>query len=51
MEIECIAGFATITKDPDASAALYRDALGLPLKRQGGYLFTDKLPGAKHFGV
>jgi catechol 2,3-dioxygenase-like lactoylglutathione lyase family enzyme len=51
MEIEFIAGFATITKDPEASAELYRDTLGLPLERHGDYLFADKFPGAKHFGV
>lgn len=51
MEIECIAGFAVITKDPAASAALYKDTLGLPLETQKDYMFTDKFPGAKHFGV
>ena len=51
MEIECIAGFAMITKNPAASAALYKDTLGLPLERQEDYLFVDNFPGAKHFGV
>lgn len=51
MEIKCIAGFAAITKNPDASASLYQDAFGLPLERQGDYLFMDKYPGANHFGV
>jgi catechol 2,3-dioxygenase-like lactoylglutathione lyase family enzyme len=51
MEIEFIAGFATITKDPAASAALYKDTLGLPLERQGDYLFVENFPGVKHFGV
>lgn len=51
MEIECIAGFATITKDPTASAALYVDTLGLPLTRRDDYLSIDTFPGAKHFGV
>ena len=51
MEIKCIAGFAAITKNPDASASLYQDAFGLLLERQGDYLFMDKYPGANHFGV
>jgi catechol 2,3-dioxygenase-like lactoylglutathione lyase family enzyme len=51
MKIESIAGFACITKLPAASAALYRDALGLPLQQQGDYLFLDRFAGARHFGV
>jgi catechol 2,3-dioxygenase-like lactoylglutathione lyase family enzyme len=51
MEIKCIASFAVITKQPDASASLYQEALGLPLERQDGYLFVDKFGGANHFGV
>lgn len=51
MEIKCIAGFASITKDPIASASLYQDALGLPLETMGDYRFTDKFPGVNHFGV
>ena len=51
MDIESIAGFATITKDPAASAALYVNTLGLPLKRDGDYLSIDSYPGAHHFGV
>jgi catechol 2,3-dioxygenase-like lactoylglutathione lyase family enzyme len=51
MKIECIAGFASITKDPAASALLYQDALGLPLVKQGDYCFIDRFPGANHFGV
>ena len=51
MKIECIAGFATITKEPAASAALYRDILGLPLESRDDYSFSDHVAGAKHFGV
>ena len=51
MDIKCIAGFATITKAPAASASLYKDVLGLPLKSREDYLFADKFDGAKHFGV
>ncbi len=53
MEIKSISGFSVITKQPDASASLYRQALGLPLERyeNTGYHFMDKFPGANHFGV
>ncbi len=52
MEIKCISGFASITKDPAASASLYEDALGLPLEKMDDYRFMDKFPpGANHFGV
>jgi hypothetical protein len=51
MDIKCIAGFAAITKQPDASALLYQEALGLPLEKQDDYRFMDKFPGANHFGV
>ncbi|TBU93286.1 VOC family protein [Stutzerimonas kirkiae] len=51
MDIKCIAGFATITRAPAESAALYRDTLGLPLQQQDDYLFMDRFPGANHFGV
>ncbi|MDR0787235.1 MAG: VOC family protein [Gemmatimonadota bacterium] len=51
MKIECIAGFASITKNPSASAALYQDALNLPLEKQDDYRFMDRFPGANHFGV
>jgi catechol 2,3-dioxygenase-like lactoylglutathione lyase family enzyme len=51
MKIVCIAGMATITRDPQSSKALYRDTLELPLKEQEDYLFVDNFEGAKHFGV
>ncbi len=51
MDIQCIAGFAVITPQPQASAALYRDALGLPLAAKGDYLYADRFPGCHHFGV
>ena len=51
MNIECIAGFATITPDPAASAALYRDSLGLSFKSKGDYLYMDRFPGSNHFGM
>ena len=51
MEIKCISGFASITKDPAASASLYQDALGLPLEAMDEYRYMDHFPGANHFGV
>jgi catechol 2,3-dioxygenase-like lactoylglutathione lyase family enzyme len=51
MEILCIAGYAVISPDPRASAALYRDALSLPLKAKDDYLSMDRFDGARHFGI
>jgi catechol 2,3-dioxygenase-like lactoylglutathione lyase family enzyme len=53
VNIEFIASVAVIAADPPASRRLYVDAIGLPLQSHGGddYVWTDKLDGAKHFGV
>lgn len=51
MKIVCIAGFATITRDPAASRAIYEDAFGLPFKRMDDYRYVDGFDGAKHFGI
>jgi catechol 2,3-dioxygenase-like lactoylglutathione lyase family enzyme len=51
MDILFIASFAVITPDPAASRQLYLDALGLPLEDSDGYLHSEKVGGAKHFGV
>ena len=52
MRVLFIAGFAPIVRDPGAARAFYAEALGLNFEGgQGDYVFTDKLPGAKHFGV
>jgi catechol 2,3-dioxygenase-like lactoylglutathione lyase family enzyme len=52
MRVLFIAGFASIVRDPPAARALYADALGVPFEGgQGDYVFTDKLGGAKHFGL
>jgi catechol 2,3-dioxygenase-like lactoylglutathione lyase family enzyme len=52
MRVLFIAGFAPIVRDPAAARALYADALGLSFEGgQGDYVFTDKLGGAKHFGL
>jgi catechol 2,3-dioxygenase-like lactoylglutathione lyase family enzyme len=49
-----VAGFGPIAADPAASAALYRDALGLPLEampNDGAYLHSEKVDGVKHFAI
>lgn len=52
MEILFVTGVTPITVTPTASAAFYRDALGLPLEGEdGGYLSTERLGGVKHMGV
>jgi len=51
LNIVGIAGFAAVTRDPAASAALYLDALGLPLDARDGYLWVDDFAGTRHFGV
>jgi len=51
MNIQFIASFAVITADPDSSRRLYVDALGLPLGGDGGYIHSEDVDGAKHFGV
>lgn len=51
MKIECIAGLAVITRDSEASTALYRDRFGLPFREKSGYRYVDGFEGAKHFGI
>ena len=53
MQIQFIASFAVITDDPAASRRLYVDAFGLPLEAAEGdsYLHSERVEGAKHFGV
>jgi catechol 2,3-dioxygenase-like lactoylglutathione lyase family enzyme len=53
MNVQFIAAMAVITPDPAASRSLYVDALGLPLTAAEGddYLHSERIGGAKHFGV
>jgi len=52
MRVLFIAGFAPIVRDPAAARAFYVDTLGLEFESSAGdYVFTEKLAGAKHFGV
>ena len=50
MEILFVAGFGPIVQDLNASAYLYRDVLGLPLKGDD-YLNTDEIEGVKEFAL
>ncbi len=52
MRVLFIAGFAPIVRDPGAARAFYTDTLGLQFEGGvGDYVFTEKLAGAKHFGL
>jgi catechol 2,3-dioxygenase-like lactoylglutathione lyase family enzyme len=52
MNIEFLSTVAVITPAPPASRKLYLDALGLPLKSQGGdYLHSEQIAGCKSFGI
>ncbi|MGI8701099.1 MAG: hypothetical protein ACR2JU_07815 [Nocardioidaceae bacterium] len=54
MQVQFISSMSVITPDPDASRALYVDALRLPLKPAGDdvrYVFSEQVAGSRHFGV
>jgi catechol 2,3-dioxygenase-like lactoylglutathione lyase family enzyme len=54
MDVKFISSIAIITPDPARSRRLYTEALGLPFEPAGpgdDYVFTDKVEGAKHFGI
>ena len=54
MDVQFITSIAIVTPDPPRSRELFVRALGLPLEPASPgdeYWFTDKLEGAKHFGV
>ncbi len=54
MDVKFISSVAVITADPPNSRNLFMSALGLPLHAASpgdDYFFTDKVDGAKHFGV
>jgi catechol 2,3-dioxygenase-like lactoylglutathione lyase family enzyme len=52
MQVQFVASFSPIVADPKASAAFYRDALGVTFEGgEGDYVFTERLEGAKHFGL
>ncbi len=52
IQVRFIAGFGPIGREPTADRATYLGALGLPMEDAGeGYLWTDRLEGAKHFAI
>ena len=52
MRVRFIASFSAIVREPAAARALFADALGVAFEGSAGdYLFTEKLAGAKHFGL
>jgi catechol 2,3-dioxygenase-like lactoylglutathione lyase family enzyme len=52
MDVQFVASVAPIVRDAEAASAFYRDALGLSFEGgEGGYMFTHKLDGTKHFGL
>lgn len=51
MKIVSIAGFAAISRDPEASRRIYEEQLGLPFKAMDDYRYVDGFDGAKHFGI
>jgi hypothetical protein len=46
-----VAGFGPIVKDPARSRRLYANVLGIDLEGTDGYFHTEKLEGAKGFGL
>jgi len=52
MNVEFVASFSPIVRDPLGARELYRGGLGLSFERNDGdYVFTEQLGGVKHFGL
>jgi catechol 2,3-dioxygenase-like lactoylglutathione lyase family enzyme len=53
MNVLFVASVSVVAPDPPESRRLYVDALGLPLEGEApdGYWHSEKVGGAKHFGV
>lgn len=52
LKVLFIAGFGPVVGDLTESRKLYVKNLGLPLKEEvSGYLYTQDIPGAKHFAA
>src|SRR4051794_24809753 len=53
MNVLFIASIGAVARDSAASRKLFIDTLGLPLERHEGddYYFSEKIDGAKHFGI
>ena len=52
MEVQFLTSVAAIVRDGEASRSFYAEALGLRFEgKEGDYMFTHELEGAKHFGL
>ena len=52
MNVRFVASFSPLVRDVAATRALYRDTIGITFEGEAGdYAFTEKLDGAKHFGL
>lgn len=52
IDIQFVAGFGPIVRDPAASRAFYADTLGIRFtEEEGAYLHTEELDGAKTFAL
>lgn len=51
MKVLFVSSVSVITTAPAEDRRLFVDALGLPLEGEDDYVFTEALPGVKHFGV
>ena len=52
MDIQFLASIAPIVRDDVAARDFYQGALGLSFEGgEGDYKFTQRLPGANHFGL
>jgi catechol 2,3-dioxygenase-like lactoylglutathione lyase family enzyme len=51
MNVLFVAGFGPIVREPEGSEAFYTGMLGLSFERDGDYLHTEQLAGAKTFAL
>jgi hypothetical protein len=51
MKVLFVSSVSVITAEPAQDRRLFVDAIGLPLSGADDYVFTEELPGVKHFGV
>ena len=52
MKIQSVASVSAIVRDVKSAHRLFREAIGMSFEGgEGEYVFTENLPGVKHFGV
>ncbi len=52
MKVQFVASVSLIVKDPASSKDFYQHGLNLEFEGgEGDYVFTERLPGVKHFGL